>query len=91
MKHIYFCLDSASEHILSEKEISASSSGYYYIVDILGRIYRLPIASTFIYEEEWDGDIGRIDNRFRNAVAEITGNTTGILKINKDDKNNIRS
>jgi hypothetical protein len=80
MKHIYFYMPGAdSSHILSEGGIGCTSYGFYHFTDILGRIYRLPIINTLIWEEDWDGVETYLNQRFKDGVKELKGEPTGRL------------
>ena len=71
MKRIYYCVPGAdSGHLLSKDGCGANSYGYYYFTDILGRNFRVPVANTFLFEEEWDGETDYLPNRYKDAVKE---------------------
>jgi hypothetical protein len=82
MKLIYYYVPGAdSGYVLTNEEYTNySSAGFYYFTDILGRDYRLPIANTFFWSEEFDGDEQRLPNRYKKALEEMKGNESGIIK-----------
>jgi hypothetical protein len=74
-----------SDHILSESAPEVNEDyGYYYIKDILGRTYKLPIASTVLFYEKWDGNRSSLSIRYTKALDELEGNETGIAKTAKE-------
>jgi hypothetical protein len=83
MKKIYFNTTGSYDFILSNDDPHITSNGFYLIKDILGREYYVPISCTFMYVEEFDGNITNL-GRYDKILKELKGEETGLVR--KNDK-----
>lgn len=83
MKHIYFDTPGCTyNHVLSKKGIS-TCNGYYFFIDILNKTFFIPMSVSYITEEEWDHNTNYLSNIYIDAVKELDGEETGVLKKSK--------